>query len=74
MKCEKHPEVQMQEVCGDFVCGACFADSMVGQRVVEGPKHPGHGRIDGFSSNHGRVWVYDGESPVGDVFGRHPWT
>lgn len=70
-KCETH-SIQMQSICEGLVCGLCYADSMIGEPL---PKHhPGFGSIDGFSGDHGRVWVYNNEPPVGNVHGPYPWT
>lgn len=41
MFCEKHPSVQMREVCGEPTCGKCFEEQMFREPINLSPNRPG---------------------------------
>lgn len=56
--CADHPDVVTIEVCGDDVCGACYAAEIAASPTPSSKHHPGVGRIEGRVWIHGMEWLF----------------
>jgi len=61
MKCEKHPEVTLTEVCGELGCGACYGEQLNAEPYRPAKPLPKlEWRMD--ASTHGKlVWIVNGK-------------
>lgn len=71
-KCFKHNLPVIQIICDEDYCDKCIEEYLA--EMTEGNWSPPRGTIDAYKGDHGMVWVYNGEAPIGNVHGRMPWT
>lgn len=38
MECSKHPGRPMNVVCGESVCGSCYGERLLAERLPRGPR------------------------------------
>lgn len=72
MECQKHPGQQMNEVCGEPVCGSCFGEQLMTEPYAKNLRKQPTGFIDMTQGLFGTDEHY--EPKPGLVVNGRPWS